>query len=35
MIEAGKTAGEIKAYWKNDVEKFKKQRAKYLLYDDK
>jgi uncharacterized protein YbbC (DUF1343 family) len=35
MIEDGKTAKEIKACWKGDVEKFKKQRAKYLLYDDK
>ena len=35
MIESGKTAGEIRACWKSDVEKFKKQRAKYLLYDDK
>lgn len=33
MIEAGKTADEIKAMWKDDVEKFKVQRKKYLLYD--
>ncbi len=32
MIKNGKTAQEIKASWKNDVEKFKKQRAPYLLY---
>ncbi len=34
MIEAGKSADEIKAMWKEDVEKFKKQRAPYLLYDE-
>ena len=33
MIEAGKSADEIKAVWKDDVEKFKIQRKKYLLYD--
>lgn len=33
MIEAGKSADEIKAAWKDDVEKFKTQRKKYLLYD--
>ena len=33
MIEAGKTADEIKTMWKDDVEKFKVQRKKYLLYD--
>ncbi len=32
MIIAGKSAGEIKASWKNDVEKFKAQRKPYLLY---
>lgn len=32
MIEAGKSADEIKATWKADVEKFKKQRRPYLLY---
>ena len=32
MIEAGKSAAEIKATWKADVEKFKKQRRPYLLY---
>ncbi len=35
MIEAGKSADEIKATWKDDVEKFKAQRKKYLLYDSK
>lgn len=34
MIEAGKSAEEIKAMWKDDVEKFKEQRKKYLLYED-
>lgn len=33
MIKAGKSADEIKAAWKDDVEKFKTQRKKYLLYD--
>lgn len=32
MIEEGKSADEIKAMWKGDVEKFKKQRKPYLLY---
>lgn len=32
MIEEGKSAAEIKATWKSDVEKFKKQRAPYMLY---
>lgn len=32
MIEQGKTAGEIKAVWQADVEKFKKARRKYMLY---
>ncbi len=32
MIEAGKSAAEIKARWKNDDEKFKKERKPYLLY---
>lgn len=32
MIEDGKSAEEIKATWKDDVEKFKKQRRPYLLY---
>ena len=34
MIKQGKTADEIKAMWKDDVEKFKKQRKSYLLYDE-
>ena len=33
MIKASKSADEIKAAWKDDVEKFKTQRKKYLLYD--
>lgn len=32
MIKEGKSADEIKAMWKDDVEKFKKQRAPYMLY---
>ena len=32
MILAGKSATEIKAVWQEDVIKFKKQRAPYLLY---
>lgn len=32
MIEKGMSADEIKATWKDDVEKFKKQRKPYLLY---
>ncbi|TVZ16902.1 uncharacterized protein YbbC (DUF1343 family) [Maribacter sp. MAR_2009_72] len=32
QIEAGATNAEIKATWKADIEKFKKIRAKYLLY---
>lgn len=31
-IEAGATNAEIKASWQDDIEKFKKIRAKYLLY---
>jgi uncharacterized protein YbbC (DUF1343 family) len=34
MIIQGKSADEIKAMWKDDVEKFKKQRKPYLLYSD-
>ncbi|MDO4320526.1 MAG: DUF1343 domain-containing protein [Bacteroidales bacterium] len=32
MIIEGKTADEIKATWADDVEKFRRQRAPYLLY---
>lgn len=32
MIKDGKSADEIKATWKDDVEKFKQQRRPYLLY---
>jgi uncharacterized protein YbbC (DUF1343 family) len=35
MIEAGKSASEIKAHWKDDVLKFKQQRKPYLLYPEK
>jgi uncharacterized protein YbbC (DUF1343 family) len=34
MIMEGKTADEIKSMWKDEVEKFKKQRACYLLYEE-
>ena len=34
MIEAGKSADEIKATWAGDVARFKDKRRKYLLYDD-
>ena len=34
MIEQGKDADEIKAMWKEDVEKFKVQRSPYLLYEE-
>jgi len=34
QIEAGKTAAEIKATWKDGLEKFKVTRKKYLLYKD-
>lgn len=34
MIMQGKSAKEIKAMWKDDVEQFKKQRRPYLLYEE-
>ncbi len=34
MIVAGKSAKEIKARWKNDVESFRTQRKPYLLYEE-
>jgi uncharacterized protein YbbC (DUF1343 family) len=34
MIEKGMSADQIKATWKNDVKKFKKQRKPYLLYSE-
>ena len=34
MIIAGHSAEEIEAMWANDVEMFKRQRAKYLLYNE-
>jgi len=33
QIEAGMTAEEIRVTWQEDVEKFKKVRSKYLIYD--
>ena len=33
QIEAGSSEKEIKATWQDAIEKFKKTRAKYLLYD--
>lgn len=35
MIIAGNSAAEIKARWKNDVERFKAQRAPYLIYRER
>ena len=34
MIKQGKNADEIKARWKEDVEKFKIQRKPYLIYEE-
>lgn len=34
MIAEGKSADEIKATWKDDVERFKVQRKPYLLYEE-
>lgn len=34
MIMEGKSADEIRQMWKGDVEKFKRQRRPYLLYDE-
>lgn len=34
MIEEGKNADEISKMWQDDVEKFKIQRKKYLLYEE-
>lgn len=34
MIKQGKSADEIKAMWKEDVEAFKTQRRPYLLYEE-
>ena len=34
MIKEGKSAAEIKAMWKDDVEKFREQRRPYLLYPE-
>lgn len=34
MIKEGKSADEIKARWKDDVENFKVQRKPYLLYEE-
>ncbi len=34
MIKEGKSADEIKAVWKDDVERFKIQRKPYLLYEE-
>lgn len=33
MIEAGASADEIEARWAGDTERFRRQRAKYLLYE--
>lgn len=34
MIVAGASAAEIEASWKDDVELFKRQRKKYLIYEE-
>ena len=34
MIDAGKTAEEIKASWQEDIAAFKIQRKPYLLYEE-
>lgn len=34
MIQAGKSADEIREMWQEDVEKFKEQRRPYLLYSE-
>ena len=34
MIIAGHSADEIRARWQGDVERFKVQRRKYLLYEE-
>lgn len=34
MIMDGKSSAEIKATWQSDIEQFKKQRERYLLYPD-
>jgi uncharacterized protein YbbC (DUF1343 family) len=34
MIEEGKSPKEIKASWKQEIKKFKKEREKYLLYPE-
>lgn len=34
LIEAGKTEEEIKATWQGDLKKFRKLRAKYLVYSE-
>lgn len=34
MIEEGKTAGEIKESWQEDIRLFKEQRRPYLLYEE-
>lgn len=34
MIQAGKSANEIRACWQDDVARFKKQRRPYLLYPE-
>ena len=34
MIEQSKSADEIKATWRDDVERFKRQRRPYLLYSE-
>ena len=34
MIVDGASADEIEARWRSDAERFERQRAPYLLYED-
>ncbi|MBR6489950.1 MAG: DUF1343 domain-containing protein, partial [Muribaculaceae bacterium] len=34
LIQAGKSANEIRAMWQDDVKNFKEQRKPYLLYKE-
>ena len=34
MIASGASAAEIEASWKDDVERFRQQRKKYLIYPE-
>ena len=34
MLRSGYSAAEIEAVWREDVEMFKEQRQKYLIYEE-